>query len=283
VSQDLEQLVSLLNLESIETNIFRGQQPNIDMPHQRSFGGLVAGQALMAAGRTVEDRLVHSLHSYFLLPGDTTIPILYEVDRIRDGRSFATRRVVAIQNGRAIFNLEASFHKPERGLEHATAAPLVATPESLPNLVEVLEAQRAEFGWVLDRPHPIEQRFVTPPPMLAREPQGAVQQIWIKADGELANDPLLHACITTFASDLSLVETIFSPHEEQASDQGVMAASLDHCMWFHDVPKIDEWMLYAMDTPIAHHGRGLARGFLFDTSGGLRVTMVQEGLSRLTD
>ena len=283
MSQDLEQLVSLLNLESIETNIFRGQQPNMDMPHQRSFGGLVAGQALMAAGRTVEDRLVHSLHSYFLLPGDTTIPILYEVDRIRDGRSFATRRVVAFQNGRAIFNLEASFHKPERGLEHATAAPLVATPESLPNLVEVLEAQREEFGWVLDRPHPIEQRFVTPPTMLTREPQGAVQQIWIKADGELANDPLLHACITTFASDMSLVENIFGPHEEQASDQGVMAASLDHCMWFHDVPKIDEWMLYAMDTPIAHHGRGLARGFLFDTSGELRVTMVQEGLSRLTD
>lgn len=283
MSHDLDQLVSLLDLEAIETNIFRGQQPKIDLPHQRTFGGLVAGQALMAAGRTVSDRFVHSLHSYFLLPGDPSIPILYEVDRIRDGRSFATRRVVAIQNGRAIFNLEASFHKQERGLEHATVAPPVASPEELPNILELLEARRDEFGWVFNRPHPIEQRFVTEPTIVSRDPRGPSQQIWIKADGALPNDPLLHACVTTFASDMSLVDTIFGPHSMRWNDPGIMAASIDHCMWFHDVPKIDEWMLYDMETPIAHYGRGLARGFLFNASGVLTVSMVQEGLSRLVD
>jgi acyl-CoA thioesterase-2 len=283
MSHDLEQLVSLLDLESIDTNLFRGFQPKLEMPGGRSFGGLVAGQALMAAGRTVEDRFVHSLHSYFLLPGDPTIPIIYEVDRIRDGRSFTTRRVVAIQNGRAIFNLEASFHKPERGLEHATPAPLVARPETLPNFFDVIKDHREELHWMFDRPHPIEQRFVTTPTVLSREPLGTIQQIWIKADGTLPDNPLLHACVATFASDMSLVETIFGPHRERPNDAGSMAASLDHCMWFHDIPKMDAWMLYDMDSPIAHQGRGLARGAFFDMAGTLRVSMVQEGLSRLID
>jgi acyl-CoA thioesterase II len=281
MSRDLDQLLSWLDLEAIETNIFRGQQPRLGLPHQRTFGGLVAGQALMAAGRTVEDRLVHSLHSYFLLPGDPSIPILYEVDRIRDGKSFVTRRVVAIQHGRAIFNLEASFHLPEHGLEHSATPPNVPAPESLPNILELIEPRREEFGWVFDRPHPIEQRFITEPTIMSREPRGPEQRIWIKADGSLPDDPLVHACVTTFASDMSLVDTIFGPHPMRWNDANMMAASIDHCMWFHDAPKIDEWMLYDMDTPIAHQGRGLARGFLFDASGALIVSMVQEGLCRV--
>ncbi len=281
MSRDLDQLLSWLDLEAIETNIFRGQQPQLGLPHQRTFGGLVAGQALMAAGRTVEDRLVHSLHSYFLLPGDPSIPILYEVDRIRDGKSFVTRRVVAIQHGRAIFNLEASFHHPEHGLEHSATPPDVPDPESLPNILELIAGRREEFGWVFDRPHPIEQRFITEPTIMSREPRGQEQRIWIKADGSLPDDPLLHACVTTFASDMSLVDTIFGPHPMRWNDANMMAASIDHCMWFHDAPKIDEWMLYDMDTPIAHQGRGLARGFLFDASGKLTVSMVQEGLCRV--
>jgi len=284
MSTSLDVLVNLLDLEPIEVNIFRGIQP--DESRQRVFGGQVASQALMAAGRTVEHGTVHSLHSYFLRPGDPTVPILYEVDRIRDGRSFTTRRVVAIQHGRAIFNMACSFHALERGIEHTIDMPEVPEPESLPSLNERLAPYRHQLTDWFSRPHPIEQRFIGDVPWkeaneFPDEPRAPIQQLWIRADGSLPDDPLLHACIATYASDMSLFDTILAPHPISWDDPNFMGASLDHCMWFHQPFRADEWLLYDTDSPIAHGGRGLARGFLFRRDGQLAVSMVQEGLARI--
>ena len=284
MSEALDALVNLLDLEPIEVNIFRGTQP--DETRQRVFGGQVAGQALMAAGRTVAHGAVHSLHSYFLRPGDPSVPILYEVDRIRDGRSFTTRRVVAIQHGRAIFNMSCSFHSLERGIEHQFSMPEVPGPDELPTLMERLEPWKEQLSEWYNRPHPIEQRFIgdlpwksaNPEPEREREP---VQRLWIRADGKLPDDPLLHACIATYASDMSLFDAILTPHTISWEDPSFMGASLDHCMWFHQPFRADEWMLYDTDSPIAHGGRGLARGFLYSQEGELCVSMVQEGLARI--
>jgi len=281
MSASLEFLVDLLELEPIEVNIFRGTQPNEE--RQRVFGGQVAGQALMAAGRTVEHGRVHSLHSYFLRPGDPSVPILYEVDRIRDGRSFTTRRVVAIQHGRAIFNLEASFHDLEKGLEHQFPRPDVPEPESLPPLYQRLEPWKEELAEWFDRPHPIDQRHIGDLPWHPSGTGEPCQRVWIRADGELPDDPLLHACVATYASDMSLIDTILAPHDVRWGDDDFMSASLDHCMWFHQPFRADEWLLYDMDSPVATHGRGLARGFLFDRRGKLCVSLAQEGLTRLLD
>ena len=266
MSDSLDFLVNLLDLEPIEVNIFRGTQP--DEERQRVFGGQVASQALMAAGRTVDAGTVHSLHSYFLRPGDPSVPILYEVDRIRDGRSFTTRRVVAIQHGRAIFNMSCSFHTSERGIEHQFTMPEVPAADTLATLPERLAPWRDELAEWFDRPHPIDQRFIGDLP-------------WIKADGELPDDPLLHACVATYASDMSLFDTILAPHAIRWDDPDFMGASLDHCMWFHRDFRADEWLLYDTDSPIASGARGLARGFLYDESGRLCVSMVQEGLTRV--
>jgi acyl-CoA thioesterase-2 len=280
MSADLDFLVDLLDLEPIEVNIFRGIQPNEN--RQRVFGGQVAGQALMAAGRTVEHGQVHSLHSYFLRPGDPTVPILYEVDRIRDGRSFTTRRVVAVQHGRAIFNLEASFEDEDSGLEHQFPMPDVPEPESLPTLYQRLEPYRdAELADWFERPHPIDQRHIGELSWRSSEPGDPEQRLWIRADGTLADDPLLHACVATYASDMSLMDTILAPHELRWGDEDLMSASLDHCMWFHRPFRADEWLLYDTDAPVATHGRGLARGFLFDRRGHLCVSLIQEGLVRV--
>jgi acyl-CoA thioesterase II len=279
MSASLDFLVDLLDLEPIEVNIFRGIQPNEE--RQRVFGGQVAGQALMAAGRTVEHGRVHSLHSYFLRPGDPTVPILYEVDRIRDGRSFTTRRVVAIQHGRAIFNLEASFHDLEEGLEHQFAMPEVPDPESLPPLFDRLQPWKEELAEWFERPHPIDQRHIGDLPWHAQGPGEPCQRLWIRADGDLPDDPLLHACVATYASDMSLIDTILAPHSVRWGDDDFMSASLDHCMWFHRPFRTDEWLLYDMDSPVATQGRGLARGFLFDLQGRLCVSLAQEGLTRL--
>ncbi len=265
MSASLEFLVNLLDLEPIEVNIFRGIQPNEE--RQRVFGGQVAGQALMAAGRTVEHGRVHSLHSYFLRPGDPTVPILYEVDRIRDGRSFTTRRVVAVQHGRAIFNLSASFHDLEDGLEHQLPMPEVPEPETLAPLFERLEPWKDELTDWFDRPHPIDQRHIGDLPWHSREKSEPFQRLWIRADGELPDDPLLHACVATYASDMSLFDTILAPHDTSWDDPEFMGASLDHCMWFHQPFRADEWLLYDTDSPVAAQGRGLARGFLFDRAG----------------
>jgi acyl-CoA thioesterase-2 len=280
VSEALDFLVDLLDLEPIEVNIFRGVSPNED--RQRVFGGQVAAQSLMAAGRTVERGRPHSLHAYFLRPGDPSAPILYEVDRIRDGRSFTTRLVVAIQHGRAIFNLSASFHVDEPGLTHQMPMPDVPPPESLESLVTRLEPYREALGDWFSRPHPIDQRHIGELPFTHRASKEPIQRLWIRADGTLADDPLLHACIATYASDMSLFDTMLAPHEVNWDDTDFMGASLDHCMWFHRPFRADEWLLYDTESPVAIGARGLARGFLFDRGGRLVVSIVQEGLARVT-
>ncbi len=280
VSESLDFLVRLLDLEPIEVNIFRGVQPQEE--RQRVFGGQVASQALMAAGRTVEHGRVHSLHSYFLRPGDPTIPILYEVDRIRDGKSFTTRRVVAIQHGRAIFNMAASFHDDEVGLDHQFPMPEAPPPESLASLPERLAPWREELAEWFSRPHPIDQRHIGDLPWKQDAATEPFQRLWIRADGDLPDDPLLHACVATYASDMTLFDTILQAHSVRWDDANFMGASLDHCMWFHRPFRADDWLLFDTDSPVAAGARGLARGFLFDRSGRLVVSMVQEGLARLT-
>jgi len=279
MSESLDFLVHLLDLDPIEVNIFRGVQPSEE--RQRVFGGQVAGQALVAAGRTVAHGYVHSLHSYFLRPGDPTIPILYEVDRIRDGKSFTTRRVVAIQHGRAIFNMACSFHDDEQGLEHQFPMPDVPAPEELAPLPERLAPWRDELADWFARPHPIDQRYIGELPWKHGEGLGPYQRLWIRADGTLPDDPLLHAAVATYASDMSLFDAILQPHAVRWDDSNFMGASLDHCMWFHRRFRADEWLLYDTDSPIAANARGLARGFFFDQSGKLVVSMVQEGLARV--
>jgi acyl-CoA thioesterase-2 len=253
-----------------------------DENRQRVFGGQVAAQALMAAGRTVERGRVHSLHAYFLRPGDPNVPILYEVDRIRDGRSFTTRRVVAIQHGQAIFNLATSFHVHEEGaFVHQVPMPEVPDPETLPSLLDRLEPLRDELADWFARPHPIDQRHVGELPWMQHEARDPVQRVWMRADGTLPDDPLLHSCVAAYASDMSLFDTMLAPHEVRWDDAEFMGASLDHCMWFHRPFRADEWLLYDMDSPNAFGARGLARGFLFARDGTLVVSMAQEGLMRL--
>jgi acyl-CoA thioesterase-2 len=279
MSEALEFLVNLLDLETIEVNTYRGKHPKEE--RQRTFGGQVAAQALMAAGRTVEHASVHSLHSYFLRPGDPSIPILYEVDRIRDGKSFYTRRVVAIQHGRAIYNMQASFHTEEKGFEHQFPMPSVPGPETILPMAERLLTEFGSNDEWFKRQHPIDQRFIGEVPWSSKHNKEPRQQLWIKADGELPADPLLHACVVTYASDMSLFDAILAPHSLRWDDDLFMAASLDHCMWFHREVHADEWLLYDIDSPIAHAGRGLARGFIYNRLGELCVSMVQEGLTRI--
>ncbi len=281
MSQALSLLVDLLDLETIEVNTYRGRHPEEE--RQRTFGGQVAAQALMAAGRTVETGRVHSLHSYFLRAGNPKMPMLYEVDRIRDGRSFTTRRVVAIQQGRAIYNMQASFHTDEQSLEHQFAMPEVPGPETIEPLAVRVQKEFGDIDEWFRRQHPIDQRFVGELPWSPRRDREPRQRQWIKADGTLPDDPLLHACVVTYASDMSLFDAILAPHAVRWDDGSFMGASLDHCMWFHRQVTADEWLLYDTDSPIAHGGRGLARGFLFNQSGELMVSMVQEGLTRVID
>jgi acyl-CoA thioesterase II len=280
----LDALVELLDLESIEVNIFRGVSPKED--RQRVFGGQVAGQALVAAGRTVEaGRNVHSLHAYFLRPGDPTVPILYDVDRIRDGRSFTTRRVVAIQHGRPIFNLSASFHVSEPGFEHGVPMPEVPAAESVPTLRERLAPYKDRLGDWYDRPRPIDTRVVgddEDPFARRREGRPPVQRVWMRADGTLPDDPLLHACVVAYASDLTLLDTTTLPHPVSGwDDASVMMASLDHAMWFHRPFRADQWLLYDQESPAAAGGRGFAWAHIFTSAGELAVSVAQEGLVRV--
>jgi acyl-CoA thioesterase-2 len=280
MSESLDSLLRLLDLETIEVNVYRGTHPVEE--RQRTFGGQVAAQALMAAGRTVNGARVHSLHSYFLRPGDTSTPILYEVDAIRDGKSFTTRRVVAIQHGKAIYNMQASFHNAEQGIEHQIAMPDAPAPETLPTIAERLQS---EFGHVdewFQHPHPIDQRYIGELPWSSTRSQDPRQRLWVKADGVVPDDPLLHACVVTYASDLSLLDAVLKPHSIRWDDGNYMVASLDHCMWFHHDLRADEWLLYDTESPVAADGRGLARGFLFSRDGELKVSLVQEGLLRVT-
>jgi acyl-CoA thioesterase-2 len=270
-------LLHLLDLETIEVNIFRGISP--DERRQRVFGGQVAAQALVSAGRTVERGRVHSLHAYFLRPGDPSIPILYEVDRIRDGRSFTTRRVVAIQHGEAIFNLHCSFHLDEEGIDHDDPPPPVPGPDDLTRQVKAMALEDEATPGLL-RPHGLELRFVSQPPWERSEAAHEREQLWLRADGPLPDDPLLHAAVVTFASDLTPVDSILKRHGMTPFAEGFAGASLDHCMWFHRPFRADEWLLYDQYSPSAHGARGLALGAIFAPSGQRVVSVAQEGLVR---
>jgi acyl-CoA thioesterase II len=281
VSQEaVDALVKILDLEPIEVNIFRGVSPEED--RQRIFGGQVAGQALVAAARTVDDdRSVHSLHAYFLRPGDPTIPVLYEVDRIRDGRSFTTRRVVAIQHGRPIFNMSASFQVHEEGFDHSAEMPDVPDPETLPTFRERMADYREQFGDLLDRARPIDIRHVDWLPHDRSQPLPPYQRVWLRADGKLPDDPLIHTIALTYASDMTLLDTSLLPHGGSWSQPGLFMASLDHAMWFHRPFRADDWLLYVQDSPSASGGRGLSRGLVFTREGTLVATVMQEGLIRM--
>ncbi len=284
VTADLDQLLDVLDLEQIEIDIYRGVSPK-ESP-LRVFGGQVAGQALVAAGRSVPDgagRPVHSLHAYFLRPGDPTIPIVYQVDRIRDGGSFTTRRVAAIQRGEPIFHLSASFHVPEDGVSHQIPMPVVPDPETLPTWRERMAPYAKEMGASYDRPRPIDVRYIGEPVRTVqttsvRPPN---HDVWLRADGKLADDPLLHACIVAYASDMTLLDTVMLPHGLIWEGNG-MQVSLDHAMWFHRPLRADDWLLYSQQSPTAAGARGLATGTIFTRDGDLAVSVVQEGLLRTT-
>jgi acyl-CoA thioesterase-2 len=279
MTKALDDLLDILDLEPIEVNMFRGRSP--DESRQRVFGGQVAGQALVAAGRTVDaDRPVHSLHAYFLRPGDPTVPILYEVDRIRDGRSFTTRRVVGIQHGKPIFNLSASFHIEEEGFDHQLPMADAPDPEGLPTLQERIAAVASELGEWWQRPRGIDVRYVDEPRLTAQELRAPHQQVWFRADGDLPDDPMLHAVLVAYASDMTLLDSVYLPHRVGLGTEMIMGASLDHAMWFHRPFRADEWMLYDQDSPSAAGATGLARGMIFRRDGALAVSVVQEGLLR---
>jgi acyl-CoA thioesterase-2 len=277
----LDDLVSLLDLESIEVNIFRGVSP--DENRQRVFGGQVAGQALVAATRTVDpSRMVHSLHAYFLRPGDPTVPILYQVDRIRDGKSFTTRRVIAIQHGKVIFNLQASFHVLEPGADYQTTMPEgMPDPESLPDFKTRMEPFREQMGEWYDRPRPIDVRHVDGDPFSRRGNPSTQQRVWLRADGTLPDDPVLHACIVTYASDMTLLDTTLMPFGMSWDTPGMQMASLDHAMWFHRPFRADDWLLYDQHPMSTGASRGLAGGAIYTRDGVLAVSVVQEGLVRM--
>ncbi|MQA86856.1 MAG: acyl-CoA thioesterase II [Streptosporangiales bacterium] len=285
MSEALQELLYLLDLEPIELDIFRGRSPA--EPSQRVFGGQVAGQALVAAVRTVPpDRPVHSLHAYFIRPGDPAVPIVYTVDRARDGRSFTTRRVVAVQHGRAIFTMSASFHKPEPGPEHQFPMPEVPRPETLPTFHERVAALDLDLGSYLERRRPIDVRYVGPLPWEARhdpKSRGARNQVWLRVDGELPDDPLLHVCLMAYASDLTLLDSVLIAHGVAWGDGRTSGASLDHAMWFHRPFRADRWLLYDQEAPVTAGARGLARGQVFTESGELVISVVQEGLIRVAD
>lgn len=278
----VENLIDLLDLEQIEMNLFRGHSP--DVSWQRVFGGQVIGQALVAAYRTVEERICHSLHAYFIRPGDPKIPIVYEVDRSRDGKSFTTRRVVAIQHGKQIFNLAASFQVEEEGFEHQATMPDVPQPEDLPNEGELRkaiedklpEAVRAHFA----RPRPIEIRPVNPQDYIDPAPMEPVQHVWFRARKGVGDDTPLNQCILAYASDMTLLDTCIRPHGVSWVSGKLQSASLDHAMWFHGPFRTDDWLLYTQDSPSASGARGFNRGSIYTRDGKLVASVAQEGLIR---
>lgn len=281
----VEELLQILDLEKIEENIFRGHSP--DVSWQRVFGGQVIGQALMAAYRTVDARVCHSLHAYFIRPGDPRIPILYEVDRARDGKSFTTRRVVAIQHGKQIFNLAASFQVPEEGFEHQFQEPDVPGPEHLPSELErraaisgeLPEPVRIHFA----RPRPIEMRPVDPQAYIDPAPMMPVQNVWFRTAREVPDNIALQQSILAYASDMTLLDTCVRPHGVSWVSGKLQTASLDHAMWFHQPVRTDQWLLYAQDSPSASGARGFNRGSIFTEDGTLIASVAQEGLIRWHD
>jgi acyl-CoA thioesterase-2 len=278
----LDSVLEHLNLEQIETNLFRGISESLGPP--RVFGGQVIGQALIAALRTVEGRPCHSLHGYFLRPGDPAIPIIYEVDRIRDGKSFTTRRVVAIQRGEAIFNMSASFQVMEEGLSHQAQMPDVPGPDQLPTEEEMLERRKdklsAEKLAMMKRERPIEMRRVEEVDYANPEKMDPVQHIWFRSKKKLGDAVSQHQCLLAYASDMGLLSTATLPHG-MTFMTGLMTASLDHAMWFHRSFRFDEWVLIAMDSPAAAGSRGFNRGSMFTEDGKMIASVAQEGLIRV--
>ncbi len=282
MSRALDQLLFILDIETLERNLYRGLSPQVGW--QRVFGGQVIWQALVAANRTVEGRLAHSLHAYFLRAGDPSVPIIYKVDRIRDGGSFSTRRVVAIQHGQAIFSMAASFHKPEEGLHHQMPMPQVPAPEALPSEAELKERlidrlpEPVKAYWQRERP--IEIRPVDLSRYLSPENRAPSQQVWIRATGHLGDDQSLHQCVLAYASDFTLLDTALIAHGRFVFDPTLMLASLDHAIWFHRSFRADDWLLYAQDSPSSGAGRAFCRGTLFTRGGELVASTAQEGLLR---
>ncbi len=285
MGETLQGLLELLDLEEIDLNIYRGR--NERAQRERLFGGQVAAQALAAAGRTVTGRVAHSLHAYFLRPGDPRVPVLYTVDRIRDGQSFTTRRVVAIQRGQAIFNMSVSFQVIESGYQHQQLEmPSAPEPESLPSWGERAEQAKHllpkdSFTWVRDD-RPIDLRHVEAPTFLGGAARRGGNLVWFRATSALPDDPFLHQCVVAYASDMSLLDTVVLPHGRSGPLGPVMMASLDHAIWFHHAMRADEWLLYQQDSPAAAGARGFARGSIFTRKGLLAASVAQEGLMRPT-
>ncbi|MFF8189496.1 acyl-CoA thioesterase [Streptomyces bobili] len=286
MSQALQDLLDLLDLEQIEENIFRGLSRSAVVP--RVFGGQVAAQALVAAGRTVPaDRHAHSLHAYFLRTGDPGAPIVYNVERIRDGRSFTTRRAVAVQHGRPIFALSASFQTYEEGLDHQMPMPASPDPVTLPTSAERLRGYdhlpRDVVERFLEARQAIDLRYVEEPPYgKFGEPREPHSQVWFRTNGKLADDPLLHVVLATYVSDMTLLDSVLLAHGRGGWAVGdVVGASLDHAMWFHRPFRADEWLLYDQESPSAHGGRGLGQARIYTQDGQLAVSVIQEGVVRV--
>jgi acyl-CoA thioesterase-2 len=281
----VHELITLLDLEAIEVNIFRGSSPK--NRSQRVFGGQVLGQALVAANHTVEGRLCHSLHAYFLLPGDPKVPILYEVDRSRDGHSFTSRRVVAIQHGRPIFHMSVSFQVEEPGLEHQIDAPAVPPPEDLPSeddfRRQMADKVPPEYREYFLRKRPIELRPVERGDLFRPEKRPPHQAVWVRATGPLPDDIALQQCVLAYASDMTLLDTALLPHGIGWLSGRLQVASLDHAMWFHQRFRADDWLLYVQDSPSASGARGLSRGLIYTRDGRLVASVAQEGLMRVRE
>jgi acyl-CoA thioesterase II len=283
MSSAVQDLLNILDLEPLELNLFRGRSPQVGW--QRVFGGQVIGQALVAACRTVEGRVPHSMHAYFLLPGDPKVPIIYEVDRIRDGKSFATRSVVAIQHGHPIFSMSVSFHNDEKmSFDHQVQMPDVAMPEELPSEAEVRERilpmMPDPVRRYYERDRPIELRPVEFGRYLGEKFEDGRFNVWIRATGRLPDDPAIHQCVLAYASDMTLLDTALVPHGRTLFEKTFMAASLDHALWLHRPFRADDWLLYAQDSPNLHGARGFARGLIFTRDGTLVASVSQEGVVR---
>ena len=279
----MEALVACLDLEPLEENLFRGTSPQVGW--QRVFGGHVIAQALVAACRTVEDaKQIHSLHGYFMRPGDPATPIIYTADRIRDGLSFATRRVVAIQHGKAIFSLAASFHKAEDGFEHQDQLPDMPEPDALPGREAMIEAFKTgapdHIRAYWERERPIEIRPLSLDHYVSDAPMPPEQKVWIRATGPVPDDPVIQAAVLAYLSDMTLLDTALFAHGRSVFDRTLQVASLDHAMWFHRPFRFDDWLLYAMDSPNANGALGLTRGTLHARDGRLIASVAQEGLIR---
>jgi acyl-CoA thioesterase II len=276
------ELLATLDLEPLEVNLFRGRSPQVGW--QRVFGGQVIGQALVAACRTVEDRRPHSLHGYFILPGDPSAPIIYEVERVRDGKSFSTRRVKAIQHGHSIFTLSASFQVEESGLEHQIAMPAAPSPEDLPDDAEMRRSVTPNMPEMVrryfERERPIELRPVDFGRYLEASPRDPVFSVWIRATSALPDDPAIHQCVLAYASDMTLLDSALVAHGKSVFDRDIQAASLDHALWFHRPFRADEWLLYTQDSPSSGGARGFSRGSIFTRDGVLVASVAQEGLIR---